>query len=318
MTQDSTAEQVTVFEVAIILLNYNSTDYTIGCIQSVQQHTAPGLRWQMVIVDNDSEAAQYQQLAGFVAGIPNITLVKSVLNLGFSGGNMLGVQHARAQYLYFLNNDTVFENDCLSILYNFMQAQPDVAMCSGQMLDAERQPIRTFGYFPTLSLKLLGAGLLRLLQPQHFPQRNGVYMQPLQVPFVSGASMFIRYEMFAAIGGMDTNYFFYCEEEDLAYTFREKGWHCYLVPEARFVHFVSKSTQVKAVFLQEYYYSLMYFFSKHFSAPAYHILKWWYFFKLLKKCYKGGFYARIAWMIALNAPPYYSLRFKQKIRLGGT
>ncbi|HEU4552919.1 MAG TPA: glycosyltransferase family 2 protein [Chitinophaga sp.] len=318
MTQGTVAEQPTVFDVAVILLNYNSTDYTIGCIQSIQQHTARGLRWQLVIVDNASEEAQYHQLAAYVAGIDNIILVKSILNLGFSGGNMLGVQYARARYLYLLNNDTVFENDCLSILYNFMQQQPEAAICSGQMLDAEGQPIRTFGYFPTLSLKLLGSGLLRLFKPANFPRRGSVYIQPLQVPFVSGASLFIRYSMFADIGGLDTNYFFYCEEEDLAYTFRKKGWHCYLVPDARFVHFISKSTTVKAEFLQEYYFSLLYFFSKHFSAPAYHVLKWWYFFKLLKKCYKGGFYARIAWMIAKNAPPYYSLRFKQKIRMGHT
>jgi hypothetical protein len=163
-------------------------------------------------------------------------------------------------------------------------------------------------------LKLLGSGLLRKLHPQDYPRRNDIYEHPVKVPVITGSSMFVRYSMLAEVGGMDTNYFLYCEEEDLAYTFRKKGWHCYLVPEARFVHFVSKSIPViKKDFLQEFYYSQMYFFSKHFSRPAYHCLKWWYFFKLLKKCYKGGFYAHIALMIAQNAPPHYSLRFKQKM-----
>ncbi len=308
----------TSYDVAVILINFNSTAYTINCIRSIREHTTSSLQWQIVVVDNDSAEDQYQQLHSFVDGEENIILVKSILNLGFSGGNMLGVQHARARYLYILNNDTVFENDCLKILYDFMQTHPDAGLCTGQMLNAERAPIRSFGYFPTLSLKLLGSGLLRLLYPQEYPRRDAVYEQPLRVPLITGSSLFVRYEMFAAVGGMDTNYFFYCEEEDLALTFRKRGWFCYLVPAARFVHFVSKSITVKKDFLQEYYYSLMYYFSKHYTWPVYHCLKWWYFFKVLKKFYKGGFYAKIAWMIARNAPPHYSLRFKQKLRVTGS
>ncbi|SEW09164.1 hypothetical protein SAMN05428988_1953 [Chitinophaga sp. YR573] len=301
------------YDVAIILINYNSTHYTRDCIQSVIKHTDPRIKWQIIVVDNASSPEAYLELKNFVDEKEHITLVRSILNVGFSGGNMLGVQHARADYLYFLNNDTVFLNDCLQILHNFMQSHPDTALCSGQMMNGKMQPIRTFTYFPTVSLKLLGPGLLRKFKPEAFPVRDTTYQQPLQVPLVSGASMFVRSGMFAAIGGLDTNYFFYCEEEDLAYTFRKKGWNCYLVPEAQFIHFVGSSTTVKKDFLQEYYFSLIYFFSKHYSWLNYTILKWWFFFKLLKKVYKGGFYAKIAWMIARNAPPRYSLRFRQQM-----
>ena len=304
----------TTYDVAIILINYNSTNYTKDCIQSIIKHTHPQLKWQVIVVDNASAEAAYQDLKTYLQGRENITLIRSRLNVGFSGGNMMGVQHARADYLYFLNNDTTFLNDCLKLLYDFMQAHPTTAICSGQMLNGDQQPIRTFNYFPTLSLKLLGPGLLRMLKPDDYPIRKNTYQQPLRVPLVSGASMFVRDSMFAAVGGLDTNYFFYCEEEDLAYTFRKKGWDCYLVPAAQFIHYVGSSTTVKKDFLQEYYFSLIYFFAKHYSWFNYTILKWWYFFKLLKKFYKGGFYAKIAWMIARNAPPRYSLRFRQQIQ----
>lgn len=303
----------TTYDVAIILINYNSTDYTKGCIASVIEQTDPRLKWQMIIVDNASAESSYTALKEHVEGTENIKLVRSILNVGFSGGNMMGVQHANADYLYFLNNDTTFQTDCLNILYDFMQSHPDAALCSGQMLNADKKPLRTFTYFPTVAVKLLGPGLLRMFKPADYPKRDTTYQQPMRVPLVAGASMFVRFSMFAAIGGMDTNYFFYCEEEDLAYTFRKRGWYCYLVPEAEYIHYVGASTTVKKDFLQEYYFSLIYFFSKHYSWLSYTILKWWFFFKLLKKVYKGGFYAKIAWMIARNAPPRYSLRFRQQI-----
>jgi GT2 family glycosyltransferase len=303
----------TTYDVAIILINYNSTDYTRGCIESVIQHTDPKLKWQIVVVDNASSEQSYTALKDYVQGKENIILVRSILNVGFSGGNMMGVQQANADYIYFLNNDTTFLNDNLSILYSFMQSHPDAALCSGQMFNGEQKPIRTFTYFPTVGVKLLGPGVLRLFNPAGYPKRDTTYEQPMRVPLVSGASMFVRFSMLSAVGGMDTNYFFYCEEEDLAYTLRKRGWFCYLVPEARFIHYVGSSTTVKKDFLQEYYFSLIYFFSKHYSWFSYTILKWWFFFKLLKKFYKGGFYAKIAWMIARNAPPHYSLRFRQQI-----
>jgi GT2 family glycosyltransferase len=303
----------TLYDISVILINYNSTSYTINCIRSLQAHTPADLRLQIVVVDNASEAAAYHELKAHLEKQEHVQLIRSNLNLGFSGGNMMGVQYSNARYLYFLNNDTLIEKNVPGRLFAFMEDHPDAAICSGQMLNGDKKPIRTFNYFPTLSLKLFGAGMLRIFSPQAYPDRKKTYTEPIKVPLVSGASMFVRFSMFAAVGGMDTNYFFYCEEEDLAYTFSKKGWNCYLVNDAEYIHFVSASTTVKTTFLQEYYYSLLYFFSKHYSLPVYCCLKWWYFFKLLKKCYKGSAYLQMAWMIAKGAPPYYSLRFKQKI-----
>ncbi|GEP94895.1 glycosyltransferase family 2 protein [Chitinophaga cymbidii] len=303
------------YDVAIILLNYNSSSFTVNCVESIWEQTDRSLQWQIIIVDNNSAPEDYQLLQSALQGKPHLTLIRSILNLGFTGGNMLGIQHCNARYIYFLNNDTLLQKNTLNSLHRFMETHPDAGICSGQMLNDKLQPINTFNYFPTISMKILGPGLLRLFRPEDYPKRNATYADPLRVPLVSGASMFVRYSMLADVGGMDPNYFFYCEEEDLAYTFRKKGWHCYLVPQAGFVHFVSTSTTVKMDFLQEYYYSLLYFFSKHHSTAAYICLKWWYFFKLLKKTYKDAGYARIAWMIAKGAPPCYSLRFKQKMQL---
>ena len=96
--------------VSIILVNYNSSDYTLPCIQSIRSKTK-GVDYEIVVVDNNSISIEREKLRP-VAEDTNLKFVQSEVNLGFSGGNMLGVQAARpdADYYFLLNNDTILLN----------------------------------------------------------------------------------------------------------------------------------------------------------------------------------------------------------------
>ena len=110
-------------DISIIIINYNTADYTINCLASITKHTTPDLICDYIVVDNASTPENYHQLRKYVDSISkkiNIQLIRSNINTGFGGGNMIGVQKATGKYLAFINNDVLFENDCLNKLKHFM------------------------------------------------------------------------------------------------------------------------------------------------------------------------------------------------------
>jgi GT2 family glycosyltransferase len=129
--------------------------------------------------------------------------------------------------------------------------------------------------------------------------------------------MFIRASCFEEIGGFDTNYFLYCEEEDIALRLSRNGYQTYLVPEAKYRHFENKSStsdnSIRLPYLKEFYISFLYYYSKNYSVPYRMAIQTLYFFKLLRKFYKNWGYAELAFFVAGGAHLKHSLRFKQKI-----
>ncbi len=142
-----TAMEEKLYSIAVILINYNSSDFTLPAVQSIRQRTAPPLDYLVVVVDNNSQPDEYAKLAPLRA-YDNVKLVRSRVNLGFAGGNMFGVQFAKARYYYFLNNDCLLLNDCLGVLYAFCENNPRVGLCSGQMYDEHEKLQLTFGADP--------------------------------------------------------------------------------------------------------------------------------------------------------------------------
>lgn len=300
------------YSVAVILINYNSSAFTLPAVQSIRQRTAPPLDYLIVVVDNNSRPDDYAQLAG-LAAYDNVKLVHSRVNLGFAGGNMLGVQFAKARYYYFLNNDCLLLNDCLGTLYAFCENNPRVGLCSGQMYDEHEQLQPTFGYFPTLGSKLLGHGLVRWLNPAQYPPRWQAYAAPLRVPVISGSSMFMPAPALGQIGGFDTTYFLYLEEEDLAYRVRAAGYEAWLVPGARYQHLGGKSTTRNLAIEKEFYISFLYFYRKYYGRWKTGLMQAFLFFKLARKVFRHRNNGKLALFVLNGAPARESLRHRQKM-----
>ena len=301
-------------QVSVILINYNSSGFTQDCVASIVAMTQ-GVSYEIIVVDNNSAPTDFESLKSISKRHP-ITLVRSRINLGFSGGNMLGVQFASPDvlYYYFLNNDCVLKTDVCSQLSAFMDATPDAGVCGAQMLasDGSRQP--TFGYLPTLAGKLLGHGFVRALNPRQYPPIRQVYTHPLRVPFIMGSTLFVRASAFHVIGGFDITHFLYVEEEDLAKRLLMRQLNAYLVPQAEYIHFTGQSTTRNYDVEKEYYISLFHYFGKYHSWPARVLFRLYYFIKNLRKFYKDPIYARLAWFIGRGSPMRESLRYRQVIR----
>ena len=293
-------------EVSIILVNYNSAELTLNCVKSIIEKTV-STTFEIIVVDNNSRPADLEKLK-MLEHKPQVKLIRSRLNTGFSGGNMLGVQHATGNYYFFLNNDCLLINDCLQILKTYLGTHPKVGMCTPQMFNAQMVKQRSFGYFPTLIEKTLGKSVANFFYPGSYRKSDLHFDHPTKVDLVPGSAMFVRADLFCKIGGFDTNYFLYCEEEDLALNIQKHGFDTYVVPAAQFIHLDGGSSDKSLPLKEEFYISLIYYFRKHLPFWQVYVLRLHYFIKFARK----GMWS-LASFILIGAPMKKSLRFKQQI-----
>jgi N-acetylglucosaminyl-diphospho-decaprenol L-rhamnosyltransferase len=243
---------VTRLDIAVIIVTYKSAQLTIEALRSLlTERESAELRIRAVVVDNASgdlpEIANQVELYEWSSWV---TLVLAPNNGGFACGNNLGIESAYAvgtpSYVYLLNPDAQVRPGAISSLVHFLDARPDVGIAgsSFETLDGNIWPIAF--RFPTLISELnqgLDLGIAtRLLDPwvtvRYMARSNE------QVDWISGASVMIRPEVLAAIGGLDENYFLYFEETDFCRRARAAGFPTWYVPESRVMHIGGHSTAV--------------------------------------------------------------------------
>ena len=262
------------FDIASIIINYNSSKLTQECINSIISKTNPSLNYQIIVVDNCSEKEDYLALKHFCDSHPftNLQLVRSKINTGFGGGNMAGFHFANAKYIAFVNNDTVFLNDCFSILKNAVEKDNSIAMVGGQSYSETGKQMVAFDHFASLSKELFGRDFLEKINPKKYPKRKLEYTNPVQVNYVQGSFMLVRTDDFNTVGGFDTNIFLYYEETDLCIRLAKIGKSCYLIPEAKYIHYHGASTPQNITIKTELKISLLYIIRKHYGFFSFYFL----------------------------------------------
>jgi N-acetylglucosaminyl-diphospho-decaprenol L-rhamnosyltransferase len=239
-------------DIAVIIVTYRSAQLTIEGLRSlVSERSTPGLRIRAVVVDNASgdmpaitQAVTQNDWSSWV------TVVLAPENGGFAYGNNLGIQRAYASrppsYVYLLNPDAQVRPGAIGSLVRFLEAHSNIGIAgsSFENLDGSDWPIAF--RFPTLISELnqgiefgfMSRILGRWVVARHMPPSNE------EVDWICGASMLIRHQVFAAIGGLDENYFLYYEETDFCRRAREAGFPTWYVPESRVMHIAGQSTLI--------------------------------------------------------------------------
>ncbi len=288
-------------DIAVILINYNSVEYSIGCVKSILEKTCDSISIEIIIIDNNSKNNEYEQLLDFQKELNSnkLKVIKSNLNIGFGGGNMLGTQYANAKYYAFVNNDSIFKNDCLSILMKAMDNNLNYGICGPKAYKEDGSILPTLDYFASPLKDILGRTILNKLNPKKYINRTYDYKNHQEGQFVSGSFMMIRASDFWDIGGFDTNIFLYYEETDLCLRLLKKGKKAYLIPEAEFIHYHGASTPKSILIKTELKISFLYVIRKHYGYFWHGILlnklriqflfksifkyKYWYIFKIVLK-----------------------------------
>lgn len=314
-----TCLKLNVLEVSCIIINYNTAKYTVACVQSIVELEKDELDYEIVVVDNASkkEDFEWMQKQFDALNLDFVKVFRSKKNLGFGGGNMLGVQMASpCKYYAFINNDTLhIQQNTLSELKQFMDQQPTVGICSPQMLDQDKKFRVTIDHFSSLEREILRRPLLEKLFPKTYLNRKKRYENPTKVHYVQGSYMFTRADAFNEIGGFDDNLFLYYEESDVSRRLLKKSQlSTYLYPDLEYIHYKSVSTKKNIAIKIEQKLSLLYYIRKHYGFWQHKILLFHfiirYFFSSLFKPKNW----KLFWVLLKGAPLSLSLKQQQQIR----
>lgn len=305
-------------DVSCIILNYNTSNYTIEAVESIIEKHDQSLNYEIIVIDNASELEDYNLLKNKITGLKqaNLRLIRSKINTGFGGGNMLGVQHASpTKYYAFINNDTLQVNkNCLAILKQFMDSHEDAGLCSPQMIDEHNNFRVTIDHFSSIQREIFRRALLETLLPKTYLNRKVEYKKPTKVHYVQGSFMFVNAKDFNAIGGFDTNLFLFYEESDvsrrLLKQFRKQT---YLLPQVKYIHYKSASIKKNIDIKIEQKISLLYYIQKHFGWWHKSILNIYYIIRYFFTSIIKPKYWKLFIVLLIGAPLSKSLKQKQRI-----
>jgi len=269
-------------DVTVVVLNYNTEEYTRRCLRSVFERSGGASpSFNIVVVDNASRSFNPDSLR---LEFPDIEVRVSGSNLGFGGACNLGALNSRSRYLYFLNNDTLFLNNVIHEMCRCLDSHPDVSICGARQFSGEMRPVRSTRRPPTI----LGRPLL---DSPSYRCPAGQVDDRVEVEGLSGSNLFIRADIFREVGGFDERIFLYHEEDDLAVRVRRKGGKLALVPRAHLQHFHGKSSPAKLSVFMEDAASLVYYYEKHAGRAIAHVarlmLSTGYLARLLKACFRS-------------------------------
>jgi GT2 family glycosyltransferase len=296
-------------KISIITVNYNSSDDTINLITSLDKVTS--IDYELIIIDNGSSKQQYDILKqSKQLDKSYIKFLRSDINLGFGGGNMLGVNISskESNYYFFLNNDIILLNDVVGILHKYMEQNSSAGLIAPQMFDKNKNFSTTFRNFPNVTECYLGKSINRLFSLKKIHNNKIAHKEAIDVEIVSGACMFFRKTVFDSIGGFDDYFFLYCEEEDLSKRCSNFGYSVALVPEAKLIHLSGGSTKRNFLIEREFVIAYFYLVSKHYDVVRAFLLKLQLTMRFLRKWKKDLIFKQLFLFCLKNNKSKFSLR----------
>jgi hypothetical protein len=238
----------------IVIVNYRTPDLTIDCLRSLTAEGLPTDAFRTVVVDNASGDDSLVKIRAAVAAQGWNSWVDTIdagRNGGFAFGNNVAIRPALAsadppEFVLLLNSDTVVRPAAVQTLIQFLEQHPQVGIVGSRLEDPDGTPQCSAFRFPSPASEFAEAAGLgfvdRLLH--RYVILPGIPNETCPMPWVAGASMLIRRQVFDDVGLMDEGYFLYYEEVDFCLRAARAGHPCWYEPTSRVVHLVGQSSGV--------------------------------------------------------------------------
>ena len=180
---------------------------------------------------------------------PQVKTIRSNKNLGFAGGNNLGMKASKGKYLFLINNDTIFKDYNIKPLIDRLESSPTIGMVCPKIRFAwGNNPIQFAGYTPLSKITARNQAI------GFAEEDKGQYNTPYSTPYAHGAAMLIKREAIEEVGLMPECYFLYYEELDWSMMFTRAGYEIWYEPACTIYHKESQSTGQNSP-LRTYYMS---------------------------------------------------------------
>ena len=218
------------YRISIIIVNYNGLKDTCALIESIPFYE----NMEVIVIDNASK----QDEASIIAQhYPYARTIRTKKNLGFAGGNNVGIKEAKGKYLFLINNDTVFKEFNVDSLINRLESSPNIGIVCPKIRFAWRlNPIQFTGYTSLSKITVRNQSI------GYGEEDHGQYDSAHPTPYAHGAAMLIKREAIDKVGLMPEDYFLYYEEIDWSMMFTRAGYEIWYDSACTIYHKESQST----------------------------------------------------------------------------
>ncbi len=217
-------------KISIITINYNGLKDTCELIDSIPFND----NMEVIVVDN---ASKQDEVSVISKRFPQVKVIHSEQNHGFAGGNNLGINEAKGDYILLINNDTYFKDFNIDALIEKLESSDKIGIVCPKLRFAwGSNPIQYAGYTPLSKITVrnwaIGFG----------EEDNGQYDTAHPTPYAHGAAMLIKREALEKVGLMPECFFLYYEEIDWSMMFTRAGYEIWYDPACTVYHKESQTT----------------------------------------------------------------------------
>lgn len=247
-------------KVFAIIVNWNGIADTLNCLESLSKINKLYGDLTVLVVDNGSTNDSVSQIH---KKYPAVTVLETGKNLGFTGGNNVGMDYALdhdADYIWMLNNDTLVHNDVLSFVKNF--EDPKVGACGSKIYFAKGHEYHVDRYKESERGNVLWYAGGIMDWNNIFASHRGVdevdigqYDATEETPFITGCSFIVRADVIRSVGKLDDAYYLYLEDLDWSLRIQRAGYKTLYVPTSTLWHVNAGSSGKPGNPLHEYYFT---------------------------------------------------------------
>lgn len=264
-------------QMCIVIVNYRKPGLTIDCLKSIEPELSDVPDLRVVVVDNcsgDDSLAKLEAAREEHGWHDWLAVFESPANLGFAGGNNIGIRAKDADAYLLLNNDTIVQRGALALMLDTLTKCPDVGLIGPRILDPDGTPHVSCFRNRTPVSEMLGAARTSVLTKlfHRFDVPLPVTDEMCEPEWVGFACVLVRREVFKDIGLLDEDYFMYFEDIDFCIRARKAGWRILHDPRARVIHLEGGSSDVVSSFHERkrvarfYYESRARYFASHYGG----------------------------------------------------
>jgi hypothetical protein len=230
--------------VYIVILNWNGWRDTIDCIDSCQKLSYP--RFRILVVDNGSTDDSESRIR---ERFPEIEILQTGSNLGFAGGNNVGIRHALtegADYVWLLNNDTVVDPEALGEMVRAADIDERIGLVGSKIYYLDKPDVLWFA----------GGGINRITKLSYHlgskKKDDGSYREDREVDFITGCSLLVKSRVLNEVGLLREEFFLYAEDTEWNRRIKKSGWKIKWAAGSRVWHKVSGGHGERNPFLNYY------------------------------------------------------------------
>jgi len=247
-------------KLSIIILTWNGVRHISDCLELVQKSTYQN--YEIIVVDNGSKDGTPDLIKN---NFPNVKLILNKTNLGFTGGNNIGIKQARGDIVFLLNDDTKIHSNLIEVLVQELKSSPKIGIVGPKI------------YFMDEPDKIwFAGGKIDWVKSDSFHLGRNLIDKELindskkEVDFITGCALMIKKEVIDKIGLLDDKFFAFYEDADWCQKAKKAGYKVVYIPFGGVWHI--KSATASTVFMDDIRGKYFRILSRYLNSSIF--LKW--------------------------------------------